>query len=79
MVVQIETIAGTLAKEFISSDTAETVLKYVKEVVGDKNQFLYFNKKQIKKSESIGSICKDTVCNLVALDPRSKEERDRFL
>ena len=79
IVVKIETIWATTERELLSSDTVAAILTQVQEQTGIKNMLLYHNKIKLQKSDSIGSICQGATCHLVALDPKSEEQRSKFL
>ena len=79
ILVQISTFTEKVEKEFTSSDTSDAVLKYVELQTGNANLHLYHEKNQMKKSDSIGSVCKGSECHLVACDPSSAEQRAKLL
>ena len=77
--VQIETFKQTVENTFCSSDQFLEVEKFVRDAVKDPELWLFNGKTKVNTQVSIGSVFKNELCELQALNPKDPAQRAKLL
>jgi hypothetical protein len=75
--VHIDAPGKVFKEKLFSDDTFQKVQDAVQRETGTNLQ-LFHNKKKVKESSTIGSVCKEAECHVFALDPSDEERRRKF-